>query len=607
MAVTRDDAVDVIFDILAGDLDFFDNQQNRRAGVELLIRQSPEVRKILDETLSLLRTYENDLDDVKDALSGAKTIERLLEPDVRNLRDRILVELPEAAAQPLQDFEAERTANTQSANSTAIKMLEAESVVDPLNEIAVRISPSVTEAVAATPAEDLNVFEKGIDNFIASTVPSEVRSAYESIMEEVRAPTTAYPSPEVDQARRIGPATVGEAEDEEPALVLEREPALVSERAGEMLVDGRPQPAKPVPLGGAHPLTGATGPPLGTDDSDVGDLPDLGGIDPGDHSELMDELYAIYGIRAAFWSLDSNKLQIGLDGSRPPKPVSPDDPSAVRVQHLLEYLVENKITADVRVRAAVEQTPWFQTTNASMREFDANYGGLESFLDLNIGNQRDKLGDIVDKIETGFRQLGVQVSEERIIEIAATIDYLGYDMDNDEIYSAVMREAQEVQYQFDAATASFTEFAGMRDSVSALARSYYINLPSEMSAGYAEQLFTGDMTEAQLQMIFREQASARFSNDVRVQNALNAGLTLEQYFAPYAGELEAELGRPVDLFSEFPEVLEMMGTDGVARPMTYAEMRTFAREQPEWAQSTKGQDAAYDMAFGLGKLFGVTS
>lgn len=357
----------------------------------------------------------------------------------------------------------------------------------------------------------------------------------------------------------------------------------------------RPPSEQPGFMPGSDPVTT-------TPDSDYS-FTNTGGLDPEDYQDVVEAMTSVFGIRAAFWSLDSNSLQVGVDASG--NPVPPDSEDAVRVQHMLEYLVEKKITSDARVLAVVEQTPWYQSTNASMREFDAKYGGLDNFLELNRRNQLDEIGDVYAKVEDGFRRLGVQVDEERLIEIAATIDYYGYDLDDEETFRQVLEEAKRSEYQFNSETASFTEFANLRDAVAATARSYYITLPMATVAEYAEKFFTGEMTSEDLNAIFREQASARFSNDQRVQNALDAGLTLQSYFAPYQGEIEMELGRPVDLFTEFPEVIEMMGSDGVARPMTYAEMRTFARQQPEWAQSNRGQDAATDMVFELGKLFGV--
>lgn len=407
--------------------------------------------------------------------------------------------------------------------------------------------------------------------------------------------------------------------------------------AGEMLVDGARQSSADTQrsqfmaamgdessLGTNDPGSGPVGPssqvnPFDTyrsdfdlTRSDVDDGSDDNGLtgsitQPGDlpndiQAEVVDAMTSMFGIRAAFWNLSSHQLKIGVDQNGYAVPVN--SKNAVRVQHLLEYITERKITDDARIFAAVEATNWYNSTNASMREFDTLYGGLETFLTLNTGRQLDQIQDLYDKVETGFRHLGVQVSQERIIEIAATLDYFGYELDDNEIYTAVMEEAKRVEDQFNAETSAFTEFASARDQIQRVAAQYYLNLPASVIANYAEQMFTRDLTLEKLNIIFKEQASARYADDVRVQSALNAGLTLEEYFAPYAGELENELQRPVNLFEEFPEVLEYMGSDGTARSMTYAEMRQFAREQPEWAYTSKAQDLATEMVTEMGKLFG---
>ena len=378
---------------------------------------------------------------------------------------------------------------------------------------------------------------------------------------------------------------------------------------GMNLQGGQPASVEPVVLGGGNqrPDASAFGVvPSQTGEEQPGSTPRQPWQLPSEiQYEVVEAMTSLFGIRAAFWNLDENQLKIGVD--RNGLPVDPNSSEALRVEHLLSYISGRKITDENRILAAVEQTPWYRSTNASMREFDAKYGGLEAFLSLNPENQLDKIGDVYTVVESGFKQLGVQVSEDRMIEIAATLDYLGYELDENEIFTAVMEEAKRVENQFNAETAEFTEFASSRDAVQSLAQQYYLNLPASVIADYAEQLFTRDMTVEKLGSIFREQASARFAQDVRVQSALNAGMTLEQYFAPYQGELERILERPVDLFSEFPEVLEFMGSDGDVRAMTYSEMRQFAREQPEWAQTTAAQDAATEMVFELGRLFGTVA
>ena len=340
------------------------------------------------------------------------------------------------------------------------------------------------------------------------------------------------------------------------------------------------------------------------DDGDDGDGGlDTGGLARATHEEVVEAMRGLFGARAAFWNLDANRLQIGVD--RNGYPVDPSSDEAIRVQHLLDYLVSKKITDETRILAAVEVTPWY--TNASMREFDTKYGGLDNFLGLNSENQLDELGDLYDVVAEGFEKLGISVPEDRIIEIAASIDYLGYDMDNDEIYTRVMKEAESATYQFDAEMTEFTTFAAGRDSLQALARTYYVRLPTDMAANYAKKLFVGEMSTEQVEEIFRQQASARYTEDSRIQNALDAGLTLQEYFAPYQGELERELGRPVDLFEEYPDVLEQLGTDGSVRPMTFAEMRRFARQQPEWADSQRGQNAAAELVTDMTDFFGMTA
>lgn len=601
----NDDALEALRIVLEDQLEVFGHLENQQFVLLTLLEDNYAIRKYYNEAVRILEEVKQgvrpgDYEATRNSLhQNTKTIERLLDDDEFELRRSLANELPTDVSALIDNLVAKRTANARKSSETAIALLEREGVIDPFAEAALRITPSVRNVLENGTEEQINTLQEGRNpeqgaNVIERLLEPETKEVYFNLVEEAQGASEAtYLSPQSSAAER-GLIPEEEEEPERPELAEDPIATPPSEQPG-FMPEGdtavRPPGDYILPETGLEPTPSTP------------DYTNTGGLNPEDHQDVVDAMTSTFGIRAAFWNLDANKLQIGVDRNGGPVPADSED--AVRVQHLLEYLVENKITSDARVLAVVEQSAWYQTTNASMREFDAKYGGLDNFLDLNPENQRDKVGEILDQVEDGFRQLGVQVDEERMIEIAATIDYLGYDMDDVEIATRVLAEAQEVQYQFDAETASFTEFASTKDAVEATARSYYINLPNSMVTQYAQQIFTGELPSEQLHSMFREQAQARFGNDQRIQNALQAGMTLDAYFAPYAGELEKELGRPVDLFTEFPEVIEQMGSDGVARPMTYAEMRTFARQQPEWSQSTRGQDAAYNMVFEMGKLFGV--
>jgi hypothetical protein len=579
MAVTRDDAVDVVFDILAGDLDFFGNRQNRRAGVELLIQRSPEVRGILDETLSLLRNYEDDLSDTKDALSGRETIEYLLESDTRDLRDRILVKLPEVAAQPLQDLETERTANTRSATATAVKMLEAESVADPLNELAVRISPSVREAVAATPAEDRNVFEEGIDNFIARTVPSEVRSAYESIMNVARASTTFSP----EAVRRVTEATVGDAEDaeddEQPVMPSADEQRAVFEQQmyGRTISDADDGASEVVETpvvqtGGAPQLTAAQ-------------------IRDANQAEVEALLASQFGGFSFFLQRHRSELQVGLTADG--QVVAADDPNAASVKNILDVIVDQGITAPTRVLGLLENTEWWQKTDAKMREYDVLTA------DMSEPQKTEYLEPVLDLLREEAQFLGFQLDSGRARDLAEQITRMGEE--NDSEYIRGLLTAEE---SFNAAEVTASSFAAARNEIVAMSKRYFTPINEADAAAFAEDIYVGTKTTEGVEQYFREMAAAKFP---QLQNALNANMTPEQYFAPYKYEIERMLDRPnVDLYEEFGDVIQFIPDTGTgeARPMTLGEVRKYVRGLDEWQQSSQGKDSARALAFSIGKTFG---
>jgi len=586
MAVNRDDAVDVVFDILAGDLDFFGNRQNRRAGVELLIQRSPEVRGIFDETLSLLRNYEDDLSDTKDALSGRETIEYLLESDTRDLRDRILVELPEVAAQPLQDLETERTANTRSANPTAVKMLEAESVADPLNEMAVRISPSVREAVVATPAEHLNVFEEGIDNFIPSTVPSEVRSAYESIMNVARASTQFSP----EAVRRVTEASDGVAE-EEPESQAGPGGAFASFQEGlAALKDIDPESRGGQLIQEAFGADGVVTTGGGGGGSGVTRL-SAAQIRDANQAEVEALLAQQFGGFSFFLQKHRSDLQVGLTADG--QVVAASDPNAASVKNILDVIVDQGITAPTRVLGLLENTEWWQKTDARMREYDVLTA------DMSEPQKTEYLEPVLDLLREEAQFLGFQLDSGRARDLAEQITRMGEENDSEYIRGLLTAEGS-----FNAAEVTASSFAAARDEIVAMSKRYFTPINEADAAQFAQDIYVGTKTTEGVEQYFREMAANKFP---QLQNSLNAGITPEQYFAPYKYEIERMLDRPnVDLYEEFGDVIQFIPDTGTgeARPMTLGEVRKYVRGLDEWQQSSQGTDSARALSFAIGRVFG---
>ncbi len=383
----------------------------------------------------------------------------------------------------------------------------------------------------------------------------------------------------------------------------------------------------------------------------VGDIDDVGGIggvgdgefdwdalDPDDYQILKDYISQNYGGFSFFLELEDETLNIGLNEYD--KPVPRNSPEAVRNVHLLKYIVGDYVTHDMTGRAgqitddqllfeAVRATEWYETTNVSMREWQggggvgnkyALVGGADPmarFQELNIYERQqivgvNEEGSIYEDLVTAAKQLmgpGAEdtIGQERLMQLAAQIDYLGYDTDNVELRKRLLDTVVNSEQQFQSGTADFSSFRFNRDWVDTRARDFYLPITEERRNSYAEKLFTGEMTEADIIAQIRTQAISRYGTSDQVRAALQAGLTMSDYFDPYIAEMETILDRPVDLMMEFPEIIEMVSADGVARPMTHAELGEYVRGLPEWGQSDQGQDTARGLVQSIGALFGETA
>lgn len=372
----------------------------------------------------------------------------------------------------------------------------------------------------------------------------------------------------------------------------------------------------------------------GVDDGEF----DWDALDPDDYQILKDYISQNYGGFSFFLELEDETLNIGLNEYD--KPVPRNSPEAVRNVHLLKYIVGDYVTHDMTGRAgqitddqllfeAVRATEWYETTNVSMREWQggggvgnkyALVGGADPmarFQELNVYERELIVGvgvedSIYEDLVTAAQELmgsGAEstIGKDRLMELAAQIDYLGYDTDNVELRQRLLNTVVNSEQQFQSGTADFSAFRLERDRVDTTARQFYLPITEERRNSYAEKMFTGEMTEAEVLAQMRTQAISRYGQSDQVRAALQAGLTMADYFDPYIAEMETILDRPVDLMTEFPEIIEMVSADGVARPMTHAELGEYVRGLPEWGQSDQGQDTARGLVQSIGALFGETA
>ena len=369
----------------------------------------------------------------------------------------------------------------------------------------------------------------------------------------------------------------------------------VSDRAGEMLVDGasaNQQRARfEQAMYGIIP---------GDGDGDGGEEtttptyrpgPTAAQIRDANQAEVELLLAQQFGGFSFFLQKHRSDLQVGLTADG--QVVRADDPNAATVKNILDVIVDQGITAPTRVLGLLENTEWWQTTDARMREYDVLTA------DMSEPQKLEYLEPVLDNLRDEAQFLGFQLDPTRARDLAEQITRMGEETDAEVIRGMLVAESA-----FNAAEVTASSFAAARDEIVAMSKRYFAPINEDVAAEYAQNIYVGTQTAEGVEQMFREQAAINYP---QLQNALNAGITPEQYFAPYKYEIERMLDRPnVDLYEEFGDVVQFIPDTGTgeARPMTLGEVRKYVRGLDEWQQSSQGKDSARALAFSIGRTFG---
>lgn len=354
-----------------------------------------------------------------------------------------------------------------------------------------------------------------------------------------------------------------------------------------------PEPEAEAPEGAVHPLYGEDTTP---DAGKPGDTVHPMWSDFGRTPEQMD-YDAVAGFASAFLEArdEAGDFLVGLTKDK--RVVRTDDPDAETTVRLDELFRDRNLDIDspegiAEIQRLTRFTDWWRDNSGYTREFQQDY------YDASPEGQKAMLEVTVLNIESVLRDLGQigAFSEEQIYDLAYEIQSV-----NQHATDVQLRRAVIAHIESDLEESATSTTAQTANDLQSLARKYFVTLSDEQASDYSMQIYAGTMSEDQLEMMWRDQASSRFPT---LSNYLSDGFTVADYFASYESEMSNMLDRPVDLYTEFPQVFDYVADTGEQRPMTFGEMREFARRMPEWQQSQQGQDSARSMSFALAQMFG---
>ena len=344
---------------------------------------------------------------------------------------------------------------------------------------------------------------------------------------------------------------------------------------------------------------------LGTDDTDPPPGPPGPPSSPGPSgpsaADLIaqskaneDEVYALlqeqFGGASYFFRNNALDMQVGItaDGTI----VSYDDKSAENTIPLMDYIVDTGITSIARVKGLLQKTEWWQTTDVARRTYDVMWG------EMSDPERAEWLEPTTDALTKEAQFLGFDLSEEDAFTLAQTLAQNGDSEDTEAI-----REMIIGQLAYHEITNEFSDFSAGRDALEQLAYKYYVPQTEEAAQTWAEDIYTGERTQAEYEQMLKATAVSKFPTLDKVINEM--GITPDQYFSPYKYQIEQMLGRQVDMLDEFSDVIEYIPDTGTtSRPMTLSEVRNFVRALPEWQQTGDAKDQARALAFSIGQTFG---
>ena len=321
---------------------------------------------------------------------------------------------------------------------------------------------------------------------------------------------------------------------------------------------------------------------------------DAENMNPEQAESYMDFFIDQYGGYGLLLGDENNpQFDIGLvySGGNLIRTVPANSPEADQVINIIDYIDQNGITSDSIIFGLLQKTEWWMSTDSAARAFDIAWS------EMSEPEKQEYLEPLMKVLRRKADQLGFVYDENDLYEKAQTIMRLGNDDDEEFLNKFVLADSKQASIVSDA-----TDFGSLKDSVFALADKYLLTLTDDDAIALAEEMFTGERTDAELQQEFKNRAIGLFPTMQKVIQEL--GITPKQYFSSHIAEIETLLERPIDFKREFLDVVEHVDADGNVRPKTLSETRKRVRKTGEWQSSQNAEDEAREVAAVIGEVFG---
>lgn len=353
--------------------------------------------------------------------------------------------------------------------------------------------------------------------------------------------------------------------------------------------------------GDKPPYVGATMARPGQEPSETADTPDYSNMPAGAaqgppnalaaainkfYAELSPEereLFEANGFGHGFlnYRQDQGDLVIGLlDGI----PVPYDTPGATQI-FLVDYVETREIVDQADINYLFDFTEYAVTASVATQEWEKTYYNAPE----NSAERDDMLADAREIFEDLELYFGVDLSPDLVDELAFEASRLNMLEDDEYLVQAVVGAVE-----YDIMQSETSASVRMANQIRQMARTYFTDIPESQAREWVIEINSGNATIEDYEYLIRQQAMARFPE---LAGFIGDGRTVAGYFATHQARMEDMLGRPVDIYREFPQLYQ----NGI---MTEDDAARIVRNTGEWRQSNSGQDAAMMLSTQLAQVFG---
>lgn len=259
--------------------------------------------------------------------------------------------------------------------------------------------------------------------------------------------------------------------------------------------------------------------------------------------------------------------------------------------NIIDYITDTGITNESRILGLLQKTDWWAETDQAAREFDVKWA------EYSDPQKIEYLEPLMDKMRKKADQLGFVYDDTDLFEKASEIMRLGDSEDEEFLNKWVLQDSKQA-----AITSEATEFGASKDSIAAVADSYFLEIRPDELIELTEQMFTGELTDLELGQMFKNRSVGMFPSLSNVITEM--GITPKQYFSQHIAEIETLLERPVDFKREFLDIVEHVDENGNVRPKTLSETRKRVRKTSEWQNTKNAENEARNVAAVIGEVFG---